>query len=57
MFLVKRAAKGLMEDDRQTDERTDGERVGVQDVTNRQTGQARGRERGLYSPGGKRASS
>lgn len=40
-----------MEDDRQMDEQTDGEWVRVQDVTNRQAGQARGRERRLYSPG------
>ena len=39
-----------MEDDRQTDEQTDGEGVRVLDVTNRQAGQARGRERRLYSP-------
>ncbi len=41
----------LMEDDRQTDEQTDGEWVRVLDVTNGQAGQARGRERRLYSPG------
>lgn len=40
-----------MEDGRQTDEQTDGERVRALDVTNRQTGQARGREGGLYSRG------
>lgn len=40
-----------MEDDRQTDEQTDGEWVRVLDVTNGQAGQARGRERRLYSPG------
>lgn len=33
------------------DEQTDGEWVRVQDVTNRQAGQARGRDRRLYSPG------
>lgn len=40
-----------MEDDRQTDEQTDGEWVRVLDVTNGRAGQARGRERRLYSPG------
>lgn len=40
-----------MEDDRQTEEQTDGEWVKVLDVTNGQAGQTRGRERRLYSPG------
>lgn len=40
-----------MEDDRQTDEQTDGEWVRVLDVTNGRAGQARGRETRLYSPG------
>lgn len=51
VFWSNPSEKRLMEDDRQMDEQTDGEWVRVQDVTNRQAGQARGRERRLYSPG------
>lgn len=51
VFLVRPTEKRLMEDDRQTDEQTDGEWVRVLDVTNRQAGQTRGWERRLYSPG------
>lgn len=46
---MKCTDKRLMEDDRQTDEQTDGGRVRVLVVTNGQAGQARGKERGLYS--------
>lgn len=47
---MKRTERRLMEDDIQTDEQTDREWVRVLDVTNRQAGQARGRERRLYHP-------
>lgn len=41
-----------MEDDRQMDEQTDGGRLRVLDVTNRQAGQARGKGGGPAQPRG-----
>lgn len=51
---MKWTGKRLMEDDRQMDEQTDGGRVRVLDVTNRQAGQARGRGGGPIQPRGYR---